>query len=128
LLATPQALAQDNGPYDDNANARPAPGSEQVIVTAPVYTHIPGPTGGDIVIVSASRDVQIGDLDLNTAWGRDTLRTRVRATAADICSQLLRIHTAGASGSPPCYEDAVSSSMHRANYAVRDAYYTNNFF
>jgi UrcA family protein len=128
MLTAPLALAQDNGAGDDNAYDRPAPG-EQVIVTAPRFHHIPGPTGSDIVVVSMSRPVRIADLDLNTAWGRDTLRDRVRLTAANICAQLLTVHTAGASG-PACYEEAVRSSIHDANYQVRDAYYTmdDDFF
>ena len=122
MLTAPVALAQDNGSYD-NGYARPAESPEEVTVTAPRYQHIPGPTGEDIVAVSESREVRIDDLDLNTAWGRDELRMRVGLAASGICSELLSIRPAGASGSPPCYEGAVNGSIHRARFVVRDAYY-----
>jgi UrcA family protein len=126
MIGAPQALAQDNGPYDNNTTVSPTTGAEQVIVTAPRYNIVPGPTGGDITMVSMSGEVPIGDLDLNTAWGRDLLRDRVRSTAADVCDQLLALHTAGASGGP-CYEETINGSMHRANYTVQNAYYTQDF-
>jgi UrcA family protein len=122
MLTAPVALAQDNGSYD-NGYERPAESPEVVTVTAPSYQRIPGPTGEDIVAVSESREVRIDDLDLNTAWGRDELRMRVGLAASGICSELLSIRPAGASGSPPCYEGAVNGSIHRARFVVRDAYY-----
>jgi UrcA family protein len=126
MIAGSEARAQDSGPSDQTTNASPAQGPEQVVVTAPRYNIVPGPTGGDITMVSMSGEVPIGDLDLNTAWGRDLLRDRVRSTAANVCDQLLALHTAGASGGP-CYEETVNGSMHRANYTVRNAYYTQDF-
>jgi len=127
LLGVPRASAQDSGPYDDNVTSRLALGSEQVIVTAPHYTHTEGPTGGDMVGVSMSRGVRVDDLDLNSAWGRDTLRDRVRSTAADVCNQIEHVQTAVASDTP-CYANAVSGSMQRANFTVRDAYYAPDYF
>ncbi len=123
MFAAPQALAQGSGPADSLAVVPPVLDSEEVVVTAPRHYHETGPTGGDIDIVSMSRPVRVDDLDLNTAWGRDELRSRVRLTAASVCGQLLSMDPAGASGNAPCYENTVSSSIHHARFDIRDAYY-----
>jgi UrcA family protein len=124
LLAAPSASAQDSGWYvDNNGYADTASGPERVIVTAPRYHRERGPLGGDIISVSLSREVRIDDLDLHSSWGRYELRSRIRSTAAEVCGQLVRQYPVGATGSPPCYEQAVARAMHLADVAIRDARY-----
>lgn len=122
VFAAPPASAQGNGWYTyENGYARPS--TEQVIVTAPRNYGERGDLGGNIVGVSMSREVHVGDLDLRSPWGRHELRSRIRVTAAEICGQLARRYPIGVTGSPPCYEQAVARAMRSADVAIRDARY-----
>jgi len=126
-------FAQDYGYADDNGYAAPAPGTEEVIVTAPRY-HAPerGHLGGEIVDVSYSRAVRADDLDLSTGWGRHVLLTRVRVAASQMCDRLDRFYPVGVedsdtgaygSGKRACVREAVARAMDSADVAIRDTRY-----
>jgi UrcA family protein len=68
--------------YDDNA-----PYAGGVTVTAPPR-HETTASGAEIDTVTATRVVDISDLDLSTGWGVHALHARVERAAADACNQL----------------------------------------
>ncbi|HEY0106172.1 MAG TPA: UrcA family protein [Rhizomicrobium sp.] len=97
-------------------------GTETVIVHAPYdrIHHYPDGTA------TLSREVSYADLDLTTRDGRHELRTRVRDTARDVCTEL-RDRT-GAAADPlnrmdlsRCERDAFRDAMGQAHEAVADA-------
>ena len=132
VFSASPVFAQNYGYDDDNGYVVPAPGTEEVIVTAPRY-HEPqrGHLGGDIVDVSYSRTVRADDLDLNTRWGRHELFDRVRVTAQTLCNRLDRFYPvgvedssySGGNDSRACVHDAVARAMDSVEVANRDGRY-----
>ena len=71
--------------------------------------------GAPIVNVSASRVVDISDLDLSTGWGVHVMHQRIHAAAADACNELDTQWTQG------LYPTADSSDVDCYHRAVRDS-------
>jgi UrcA family protein len=105
------------------ASAQPDTGSnEEVIVRAPPEQGPRrSPITAPILNVSLSREVQVDDLDLNTAWGQNTLRYRVRRTALALCQVLQNRFPIVDERSPPCFRTAFNDAMDQADGAIRDA-------
>ncbi len=129
-----QSYGFDNDYNDDSGYAAPAPGTEEVIVTAPRYrAPARGHLGGDIVNVRMSREVRVDDLDLDSYEGRHELLTRVRSTAQRLCDRLDRFYPVGVedsgytgaygTGTRGCVRQAVARAMDQADVAIRDARY-----
>ncbi|MBV9063337.1 MAG: UrcA family protein [Alphaproteobacteria bacterium] len=125
LPLAPAAMAQDGG-YGGYGLG---PSDEEVIVTAPPPRAFreewgSGPRTIDLPPekVSLSKIVHYEDLDLATWQGAAELRHRVRAAARHVCHDLsdaypfYRLTT-----SEPCYRDAVSNGLVRADEAISAA-------
>jgi UrcA family protein len=79
----------DNGPpgYPPPAYNDDTPYAGGVTVTAPPR-HERTASGAEIDRVTASRVVDVSDLDLSTDWGVHELHARVERAAADACEEL----------------------------------------
>lgn len=111
MLASSVATAQ---PYDDDY--APATVGE-LTVTAPEVVGRSA-IGAPIERVSASRVVEFRDLDLETRWGRDTLRSRIRWAARSACDELDARYPTTVEDPSDCYRDAVRTGMVRASYVT----------
>lgn len=120
LVAIP-AHAQDTGRYSDAAYANDP---ESVTVYAPHFRVERG-TFGVPEKVSLSRAVPYGDLDLRSPADARELRSRVVATARDICDQLAEAYPGQEPFGTSCYRDARSNALIRAEAAIRDARYSD---
>ncbi|MGH6872833.1 MAG: UrcA family protein [Rhizomicrobium sp.] len=109
------ASAQDDGYYG------PPPGPENVPVTAPHISVIPGPFNGAPEGVTMSVNVGYGDLDLRTRDGARELRLRVRETARDVCRNLAEAYPFYRLNGTNCYKDALQNAMVHANEAIDSA-------
>lgn len=116
MLAAPSVSAQDY--YDDTSYDRGP--TEEVIVQAPEYyrTQRDSATGAPIVDVAMSREVRFDDLDLRSRWGVRELRTRVSATARQLCDRLNVRYPATTSDSPDCFRTAYNDAMAQAEDAI----------
>lgn len=119
MLAAPSVSAQDY--YDDTAYDRGP--TEEVIVQAPEYyrQQRDSATGAPIVDVAMSREVRFDDLDLRSRWGVRELRTRVSATARQLCDRLNVRYPAATSDSPDCFRTAYNDAMAQAEEAIERA-------
>jgi UrcA family protein len=111
-------------PYDDGYYGPPPsdqPNANGVTVTAPDrYRDANGEE-----VVTASRVVDISDLDLDTGWGVHVMHERVRHAATDACRELdNRVDVAPAEpGDNDCVHRAVSHAVASVPVGV-DADYT----
>ncbi len=109
LAAAAAALAVATTPP---AQAQPAATVE--VVAQPNLGR--GAHGGPIEVVSLSRKVAFGDLDLTTAKNARRLRTRIQAAARSACDRLAELYPV-AEG-PDCYATAVSRAMLKVEYIL----------
>ena len=114
LSALP-ATAQPYDPYDTGY------ASGEIIVQPP-RTLGRSAIGAPIRLVSTSRTVRFGDLDLASYDGRQALRHRIQRAARDACDDLDARYPITDENSPDCYSTAVRDAMLRAEditgYAV----------
>ncbi len=81
--------------------------------------------GAPIDVVTASRVVPIGDLNLSTRWGVDELRQRVQTAAYDACQQLDTtpgLAPVGGADDVDCEHRAVEQAMAQAPVPWQPAY------
>ena len=99
----------DQGPpaYDDGA-----PYAGGVTVIAP-SRHEQSASGAEIDTLTATRVVDVSDLDLSTGWGVHELHARVERAAADACNQL--------DNEPAGYVPVDGNDVDCQHRAVRDA-------
>ena len=125
MLAIPSATAQDYGygpppGYD----AGPPPPEEGVIIVAPRF-HENGGTQRSFDLppssVSLSVPVSYSDLDLRTRGGARELRRRVRAAAADVCSQLGSAYGFQQLHLTNCLHDASDWGLRKADIQINNA-------
>lgn len=99
---------------------------EEVTVTAPrvvkqtVVTGRSFATGAPIEETSISRTVSYADLDLVKTSDADELRTRVRDTAKDLCTELDKLYPLEPKD-PDCVRKSVDRAMVQADNAIEDA-------
>jgi len=83
------------------------------------------PSGVALEVVSLSRHVRYGDLNLKTASGRATFGARIADTAQQACSQLDTLYPASMSLPDPadydCIKSAVNHSMAQAKIVIAAA-------
>ncbi len=79
------------------------------------------PLNGPVQKVSFSRPVLYGDLNLRTASGARELKSRIRNTARDICSQLAAAYPVPEASGTSCFKTASQDALLRADEAIRDA-------
>jgi UrcA family protein len=65
--------------------------------------------------------VGYGDLDLTTAWGQTELKSRIKATAHDLCKQLGEDDSGASALAPTCVQDAVASANGQMRMAFDQA-------
>ena len=75
---------------------------------------------GKIEETSISRTVSYADLDLVKASDADELRTRVRDTAKDLCTELDKLYPLEPKD-PDCVRKSVDRAMVQADNAIEDA-------
>ena len=75
-------------------------------------------TGAPIDTVTASRYVNIGDLDLDSPWGQRVAYHRIQRAATDACDYLDAHFVTLDSGSPDCYRQAVSDGLDQVEDVV----------
>jgi UrcA family protein len=75
-------------------------------------------TGAPIDTVTASRYVNVADLDLDSPWGQRVARHRIERAASDACDYLDRHFVTLDSQSPDCYRQAVSDGLDQIEDAV----------
>ena len=121
----------DYGPYGYGPQDYPppyaaTPYANGVVVTAPPR-HERTFGGAEVDHVTASRVVDISDLDLSTRWGVHELRARVERAAADVCNRLDNEWPQGLyplqGNDADCYHRAVVDAMAQTPVGV-DADYT----
>lgn len=65
--------------------------------------------------------VGYGDLDLTTQWGQTELKSRIKATARDLCRQLGESDSGASALAPTCVQDAVNSASGQVRVAISQA-------
>ena len=107
----------DYGPpgYPPAAYNDDTPYAGGVTVTAPPR-HERSANGAEIDRVTASRVVDISDLDLSTHWGVHALHARVERAAADACQEL--DNTPGLYPVDPSDTDCQQRAVHEAMASV----------
>lgn len=99
----------------------------EITVVAPHAVRQAGrtPSGVAVEVVSLSRHVRYGDLDLRTASGRATFGARIADTAQQACSQLDTLYPTNMSLPDPadydCIKSAVNQSMAQAKIVIAAA-------
>ncbi len=81
----------------------------EIVVSPPVLGR--SAIGAPIRLVSTSRVVRFGDLDLGAPWGRHELRVRIERAARNACDDLEARYPVTADDSPDCYRTAVRNAM-----------------
>jgi UrcA family protein len=93
----------------------------ELVVTGRYYV---GPN-----VRALSAPVSYRDLDLTTGAGRDTLKQRVKTTAADLCKRLGEGGMGGTPAMTSCEQDAINSAAEQERVAFAEpapsAYATN---
>lgn len=95
-----------------------APAVAQVVVQE---LTVMGRVGVDGELKELSRVVSYADLDLRTEAGQDALRSRIRATAEELCQALDEPQYQTGSVVPSCENDAVQNAMGQFETAVAQA-------
>lgn len=99
------------------ARAQPAYDAERPSDVGDIVVRAPNlgrsPTGAPYELVSASRVVRYGDLDLRTDWGVNTLKARITHAANAACRELDAAYPISAPDDPPCVSTAVRDAMYR---------------
>jgi UrcA family protein len=113
-----------------SAWAQPAGGAngevQEITVTAPEIVRRPVATGrGPLVeVVSISRGVNYADLDLTSAAGQSTLKSRIHSTAVAACKQLddeTRGRVYPPKGATGCERDASADALKVADRVIAAA-------
>jgi UrcA family protein len=99
---------------------------QEITVTAPEIVRKPVATGrGPLVeVVSISRGVNYADLDLTTASGQSTLKSRIHSTAVAACKQLddeTRGRVYPPTGATGCERDAAADALKVADRVIAAA-------
>jgi len=102
------AHAQSGYDYDRYG---PPPGDD-VTVTAPRY-HGRSAIGAPIEDVSTTRVVYFRDLDVDTPYGADRLKSRIQRAARSACDELDAMYPITDGDSPDCYKTAVQDARFR---------------
>lgn len=118
MLAGSPVLAQDDDGY---RYAAYGPDNETVHVTVPRYHPQRSPLGAPYRLVSMSKGVYIGDLDLRTRRDVRVLRDRISYTARTLCHRLNAMYPVTAPNSPGCYTTAMDDAMYQADIAIARA-------
>ena len=100
--------------YDDDRYG--PPGGDDVTVTAPRH-HGRSAIGAPIEDVSTTRVVYFRDLDVDTPYGADRLRSRIQQAARSACDELDAMYPITDGDSPDCYKSAVQD----ARFQVMDS-------
>jgi UrcA family protein len=114
------APAQAQPYYDEPTYADQGAEVGGLIVTAP-YHRERTYNGMPVERVTASRVVDISDLDLSTGWGVHELRARVQRAAVEACDEVDRAWVIGRyplDSDSDCYHDAVRRAMRDAPISV----------
>lgn len=114
LLLGASANAQEYG-YENASYSMP---SENVEVTVPRYAPQRSSLGAPYRLISMSKGVYVGDLDLRSRHDVRIMRDRISETARRMCRQLDVRYPITAPGSPGCYTTAMNDAMYQANIAI----------
>jgi UrcA family protein len=120
VLTTSAVMAQD---YNDAYGPGP---NESIEVIAPRIR----PDSSSMAPTSATKlsvQVRYDDLDLTTRGGARELRSRVRDAAQNVCETLADRFPYPAEPQAPCYKDAVSAGLARADNAISDARHASDY-
>ena len=104
------ARAQSGYDYDYG------PSGDDVTVTAPRY-HGRSAIGAPIEDVSTTRVVYFRDLDVDTPYGADRLKSRIQQAARSACDELDAMYPITDGDSPDCFRSAVED----ARFQVMDS-------
>jgi UrcA family protein len=116
LLLGASASAQEYGRgYEETAYNLP---DENVEVTVPRYAPQRSPLGAPYRLISMSKGVYIGDLDLRSRHDVRVMRDRISYTARSMCRRLDALYPVTAPGSPGCYTTAMNDALYQANIAI----------
>lgn len=107
---------------EEPARAQQAAGPmEEVVVVAPrLVRHDVGrtSTGGRVELVSLTRHVSAGDLDLTRHADVLELQTRINDTAKEACDYLAEMFPFASEDTPDCVRQAVDGAMAQAQKAI----------
>jgi UrcA family protein len=109
------AYSDNDANYDEDTYTD----DEAIVVTAPRLP--PADARGLPQRVSLSQEVSFGDLDLRTVSGARELRSRIRYTAHQICTELDASFPGPGGEAQACYRNTIRNAMNEADDVIADA-------